>query len=41
MKENGQLVRRGILGAEGDVEFWDDGPETARLTTNEDESKAS
>jgi protein import protein ZIM17 len=30
MKEKGQLVKRGVLSTEGDVEFWDDGTETAR-----------
>jgi protein import protein ZIM17 len=30
MREKGQLVKRGSLAAEGDVEFWDDGTETPR-----------
>jgi hypothetical protein len=30
MKEKGQLVKRGTLSTEGDLEFWDDGTETAR-----------
>ncbi|QDS71674.1 hypothetical protein FKW77_008000 [Venturia effusa] len=31
MKNKGQFVKRGTLSAEGDVEFWEDGTETARL----------
>lgn len=27
MREKGELVRRGRVGVEGDVEFWDDGGE--------------
>lgn len=30
MREKGQLVKRGSLSAEGDVEFWDDGSTTGR-----------
>jgi protein import protein ZIM17 len=30
MKEKGQLVKRGTLSTEGDVEFWDDGTEVKR-----------
>ncbi|KAI9824864.1 MAG: hypothetical protein M1832_001469 [Thelocarpon impressellum] len=30
MREKGQLVKRGELGADGDVEFWEDGTETKR-----------
>lgn len=30
MKEKGNLVRRGSLSAEGDIEFWDDGSSTPR-----------
>jgi protein import protein ZIM17 len=30
MREKGQLVKRGALNAEGDVEFWDDGSTTPR-----------
>jgi protein import protein ZIM17 len=29
MKEKGQLIKKGTLGTDGDVEFWDDGSETA------------
>jgi protein import protein ZIM17 len=37
MKEKGDLVKRGSLSAEGDVEFWDDGsstPRSAQFHTN-------
>ncbi|KAF3050959.1 hypothetical protein E8E11_010166 [Didymella keratinophila] len=37
MKEKGNLVKRGSLSAEGDVEFWDDGsstPRSAQFHTN-------
>ncbi|KAI0482391.1 DNL zinc finger-domain-containing protein [Xylariaceae sp. FL0804] len=30
MREKGQLVKRGTLGEEGDVEFWEDGSVTER-----------
>jgi protein import protein ZIM17 len=30
MREKGQLVKRGSLSTDGDVEFWDDGTETPR-----------
>lgn len=30
LKEKGQMMKKGHLGAEGDVEFWDDGTETKR-----------
>ncbi|KAF2743871.1 zf-DNL-domain-containing protein, partial [Sporormia fimetaria CBS 119925] len=30
MREKGQLVKRGSLAAEGDVELWDDGTTTPR-----------
>ncbi|PVH99032.1 zf-DNL-domain-containing protein [Periconia macrospinosa] len=30
MREKGDLVKRGTLAAEGDVEFWDDGTTTGR-----------
>ena len=32
MREKGQLVKRGSLSTEGDVEFWDDGSSTPRST---------
>ena len=31
MREKGELVKRGTLGADGDVEFWDDGSTTERV----------
>lgn len=30
MRERGQLVKRGTLGEDGDIEFWDDGTSTPR-----------
>jgi protein import protein ZIM17 len=30
MREKGQLIKRGSLSTEGDVEFWDDGSTTPR-----------
>ncbi|KAF2402386.1 zf-DNL-domain-containing protein, partial [Trichodelitschia bisporula] len=30
LKNKGQLVKRGSLSAEGDLEFWDDGSQTPR-----------
>lgn len=30
LKERGQLVKRGTLGEDGDIEFWEDGSTTAR-----------
>ncbi|KAF1356484.1 DNL zinc finger-domain-containing protein, partial [Delphinella strobiligena] len=30
LKEKGQLLKKGALGSEGDVEFWDDGTQTER-----------
>jgi len=30
MREKGNLVKKGSLSAEGDVEFWDDGSTTPR-----------
>lgn len=40
MKEKGQLVKRGTLSAEGDVEFWDDGTEVKREDKDNDETKS-
>lgn len=31
MKERGQLVKRGTLGEDGDIEFWEDGTQTERV----------
>ncbi|CAJ2501390.1 Uu.00g042430.m01.CDS01 [Anthostomella pinea] len=33
MREKGQLVKRGTLGEDGDVEFWEDGTVTERGTS--------
>lgn len=30
MRERGQIVKKGTLSEDGDVEFWEDGSETAR-----------
>ncbi|KAJ9621519.1 hypothetical protein H2203_007006 [Taxawa tesnikishii (nom. ined.)] len=30
LREKGQLLKKGQLGGEGDVEFWDDGTQTQR-----------
>ncbi|KAF3016839.1 hypothetical protein E8E14_011389 [Neopestalotiopsis sp. 37M] len=30
MRERGQLVKRGTLGVDGDIEFWEDGTQTPR-----------
>jgi protein import protein ZIM17 len=30
MKERGQLVKRGTLSEDGDLEFWEDGTTTKR-----------
>ncbi|KAE9973296.1 hypothetical protein EG328_004475 [Venturia inaequalis] len=40
MKEKGQLVKRGTLSAEGDVEFWEDGTETSRQPKEDYTAKA-
>jgi protein import protein ZIM17 len=39
MREKGDLVKRGSLSAEGDVEFWDDGSSTPRSAHFHPESK--
>lgn len=31
MKERGQLVKRGSLSEDGDLEFWEDGTTTERM----------
>ncbi|KAI1383588.1 DNL zinc finger-domain-containing protein [Hypoxylon trugodes] len=36
MREKGQLVKRGTLGEDGDVEFWEDGTTTKRDTDDEE-----
>ncbi|KAI9766379.1 MAG: hypothetical protein M1835_007207 [Candelina submexicana] len=32
MRKKGQLVKKGTIGADGDVEFWDDGSTTGGPT---------
>ncbi|KAF1942559.1 zf-DNL-domain-containing protein [Clathrospora elynae] len=39
MREKGDLVKKGSLSAEGDVEFWDDGSSTPRSAHFHPESK--
>lgn len=39
MREKGSLVKKGLLSAEGDVEFWDDGSTTPRSAQFHPESK--
>lgn len=39
MREKGNLVKKGSLSAEGDVEFWDDGSSTPRSAQFHPESK--
>lgn len=41
MKERGQLVKRGTLGEDGDVEFWEDGTVTERNKDTGTETKSS
>ena len=37
MRENGEMVKRGMISANGDVEFWDD-PAPARKDAETKES---
>lgn len=39
LREKGQLLKKGTLGADGDVEFWDDGSTTAREDKKDQEQK--
>ena len=39
MREKGNLVKKGSLSAEGDVEFWDDGSQTPRSAHFHPDSK--
>ncbi|KAK6841538.1 hypothetical protein PG987_002398 [Apiospora arundinis] len=41
MRERGQLVKRGTLGEDGDVEFWEDGTVTERRKESENENEPS
>ncbi|KAK0734475.1 DNL zinc finger-domain-containing protein, partial [Lasiosphaeria miniovina] len=36
MRERGTLVKRGTLGEDGDIEFWEDGSTTARAERDKD-----
>jgi protein import protein ZIM17 len=31
MREKGQLVKKGTLGEDSDIEFWEDGTTTTRM----------
>jgi protein import protein ZIM17 len=35
MRERGRLVKRGTLGEDGDIEFWEDGTTTVRQERHE------
>lgn len=41
LKDKGELLKKGRLGAgaDGDMEFWDDGTETRRVEPNEGEER--
>ena len=39
MREKGDLVKKGTLSADGDVEFWQDGNTTPRSAQFHSESK--
>ncbi|KAK7908432.1 hypothetical protein PG985_015735 [Apiospora marii] len=41
MRERGQLVKRGTLGEDGDVEFWEDGTVTERNKESETKTATS
>jgi mitochondrial protein import protein ZIM17 len=34
LQEKGQLVKKGTLSEDGDLEFWDDGTTTRRKTAD-------
>ena len=36
MESNGEYLKKGTLGVDGDVEFWDDGTQTKRRTSGTD-----
>lgn len=40
MRENGNLVKKGTVGVDGDVEFWDDGSSTTRARREADRGDA-
>ncbi len=39
MREKGDLVKKGTLGVDGDVEFWEDGTTTPRSAQFHADSK--
>jgi protein import protein ZIM17 len=41
MREKGQLIKKGTLSEDGDLEFWDDGTTTSRTKAKGDESGAA
>ena len=41
LKEKGDLLKKGTLGDQGDIEFWDDGSVTHRSTDTTDEMKSA
>jgi protein import protein ZIM17 len=40
MKERGQIVKKGTLSEDGDVEFWEDGTNTPRANSKSDVQKS-
>jgi protein import protein ZIM17 len=40
MKERGQLVKKGTLSEDGDLEFWEDGTTTKRAKEEDDVAAA-
>ena len=38
MREKGELIKKGSLGAQGDIEFWDDGTSTPRSANSTPDS---
>jgi mitochondrial protein import protein ZIM17 len=40
MKERGQLVKKGTLSEDGDVEFWEDGTQTERRKDRKEKEQA-
>jgi protein import protein ZIM17 len=41
MRDKGQLVKKGSLSEDGDLEFWDDGTTTRRDKRKSDEASAT
>jgi protein import protein ZIM17 len=40
MRERGQIVKKGTLSEDGDVEFWEDGSSNVRTRAKEEEATA-